>query len=123
MTNPRDKYRGRASVTIRYDAGSGEIVLSEDPIFIRRRGRIDWQCDDGDWTITVEDADTPFDEGREVRGGRGQRAGVRVRNDAHQGQPDGRRYKYTVAVDIGDETVQRDPEVVVGPEDPPDDDD
>lgn len=122
MTNGRGKYKPRVSVSIRCDTESGAISLSEDPIFITRRGRIDWQCDDGDWTVRVDDPDDPFEEGKVVRGRRGQPVGVRVRNDANQGQPDGRRYKYVVEVRAGDGTYERDPEVVVGPDEPPDGD-
>lgn len=119
MAYGNSKYKDKASVTIRLDAASGEITLSEDPIYIKQRGKIDWRCDDGDWSVTVDDPDDPFDEGKVVNGKKGQKKTVKVKKDANQGQPDGRDYKYTVEVTAGGKPVRKDPDVVVGPEDPP----
>ena len=111
------QYKRRAFVTISYDPESG-VAVSEDPVYIMRRGEIEWRCQDRDWTVTVEDDEALFEGGNTVRGERGQRSSGVVRRDAHGGRSAGRRYKYTVAVAVNGTTVEKDPEVIVGPEEP-----
>lgn len=117
------QYQPKASVTITYDPGSGTIRVSDDPIYIMRRGRIDWQCDQGDWTVRVEGSDDLFDRGNTVQGRRGERKGDQVRADANHGQPNGKPYKYTVSVQADGGGTELDPEIVVGPDEPPGDED
>jgi hypothetical protein len=114
MANGNGKYKKEASVTIHYDAGSGDVTVSEDPIYIQDSGTIDWRCDDADWTVTVEDTDDPFDQGKVVNGQAGQKKVVNVKRNASQGQS-GRTYKYTVEVRDGDTPIRLDPEIEVGP--------
>lgn len=110
------EYKKKASVTITYDAGTGDVDVSEDPVRIRPRGEIDWQCDQGDWEVAVDDDDTLFDNGNTVHGKSGEKKGGRVRPDANHGHPHGRHYKYTVSVRVDGNTVEKDPEVIVGPD-------
>lgn len=114
----QNPYQRRASVTITFDAASEVVDVSEDRVYILPGGEIEWQCADGDWTLTVEDSDTLFHGGNTLRGSRGERKTGRVLSDAHRGQRDGRRYKYTVAVEAGQKRGEKDPEVIVGPGEP-----
>lgn len=112
------KYKKKVSVTITYDPDNGTVRVSEDPIYIMRRGEIDWQCDQGDWSVRVEGSTELFERGNSVQGRRGERKGGRVRGDANHGKPNGEPYKYTVSVQAAGGGGELDPEVIVGPEEP-----
>jgi plastocyanin len=74
---------------------------------------VTWTTELGDWTVFFQSAQ-PFGQqavGQGIRGGRGQRNGQAVRNEAAPG-----RYKYDILVQVqGGRNLRADPEVVITP--------
>ena len=76
---------------------------------------VTWTTELGEWTVFFQSAQ-PFGQqavGQGIRGGRGQRNGQAVRNEATPG-----RYKYDILVQVqGGRNLRADPEVVITPGD------
>ncbi len=95
-------------VQITVNTETGEFTYSQDPVNATRGDRIQWSCDQGNWSVHFIDK-TPLAD----KLLRGQRAGPKqlpIRGDAEDGT-----YKYFVAVAIGEDVYTDDPEVIVGP--------
>ncbi len=95
-------------VQISVNTETGEFTYSQDPVNATRGDRIQWSCDQGNWSVHFIDKTPLADQLL-----RGQRAGPKqlpIRGDAEDGT-----YKYFVAVAIGEDVFTDDPEVIVGP--------
>lgn len=96
-------------------ANARTIEVTPDPLEVRAGGSVSWNCDDGDWEISMKKPSGPLQNGGKVAGGKGKRKGDRVRKGAHHGGANG-HYFYEVTVKTDDGPVSVDPEMVVGPE-------
>lgn len=93
-------------VDISVDTESGEISYSLDPVRAQPGDHVEWNCEQGAWSVHFIDK-TPFAQ-KKLRG-RGPKR-LPIRSDAEDGS-----YKYFVAVAVGDDVFTDDPEVIVGP--------
>lgn len=101
------------TVTINYDARSGTLSVSPDPVTVRRGDRVEWQSAAGAWRVVVPSADLPFGPGAHGKGigaQKGKAVGLSVAANAKY-----KTYKYIVALYDGSEVQILDPDVVVGP--------
>jgi plastocyanin len=96
-------------VDITVDAATGTFTYSQDPVNAKRGDHIEWNCDQGSWSVHFIDR-TPSNQNSQ-RGPRGGPRRLPIRQNAEFGS-----YKYFVAVAIGDDVFTDDPEVVIGPD-------
>jgi plastocyanin len=96
------------TVDIRVDPSTGQFSFSLDPVLAKPGDHVEWNSESGDWSIQMVDK-TPFAE-LGARGKRAEKKRLIVKPDAAQG-----RYKYTVAVAVGDDVFIADPEIIIGP--------
>lgn len=122
------KFPRTARATLKLE--DGRIVIenqdgSGEQIRVGNGGVIHWDCPADSairWWAIVMKNETPF-EGDDGWAGsnRGRQGVTRIRKDANGGGT--RSYAYAVVASDGREVFFRDPEVVVGPTDPPDEPD
>ncbi len=112
-------FQAEAPASMQIDTILIEIVADADSVIavpsvveVEPGQVVTWNSELGEWTVFFQSAQ-PFGEGavgQGIRGGRGQRNGQAVRNEAAEG-----RYKYDILVRIqGGGTLRADPEIVVG---------
>ncbi len=95
-------------VVISVNTETGVFSYSINPVQAKRGDRIEWNSEQGNWSVHFET--TPFADKRL----RGKRAGPKhlvVRPDAAF-----RSYKYTVGLAVGDDVYIDDPEIIIGPD-------
>lgn len=97
------------TVTITVDPETGTFSYSQNPVNARRGDFVEWNCEQGAWSVHFIDRTPSNREGQ--RGPRGGPRRLPIRQDAELGS-----YKYFVAVAIGENVFTDDPEVVVGPD-------
>jgi hypothetical protein len=97
------------TVIITVDPETGTFSYSQDPVNARRGDFVEWNCDQGPWSVHFIDRTPSNQDGQ--RGPRGGPRRLPIRQNAEFGS-----YKYFVAVAIGDGVFTDDPEVVVGPD-------
>ncbi len=101
------------SVSIDYDASSGTLSVSPDPVMVHRGDKVEWGSDAGPWTIVVPSNDMPFGasaHGKGIGAQKGKHMGATVAANAKYGT-----YKYIVALYDGSEVRILDPDVIIGP--------
>lgn len=97
------------TVVITVDPATGTFTYSQDPVNAKRGDHIEWNCEQGAWSVHFIDR-TPSNQDSQ-RGPKGGPRRLPIRQSAEFGS-----YKYFVAVAIGDDVFTDDPEVVVGPD-------
>lgn len=116
---PTGKFQDR--VEARIHLNGKRVSVDPDPIYIKRRGTIEWICDAGEWEVVMEGT-SPIQGGSKLGGGKGQSKSDKARNDGNKtggpGDPDSPKgtHKYTARVKGPSGWEEEDPEVVVGPE-------
>lgn len=112
--------KARASITLK----DGEIVVQDldaggEVVRVGNGGAIHWICpEDGpiQWWAIVMKTETPFDgDDGWAASNRGRQGITRIRQDAHGGGKNTRRYEYAIVASDGRQVYFRDPEVEVGP--------
>lgn len=94
-------------VSISVNVATGEFTYSLNPVRAKRGDRIEWNSEQGNWSVRF--ATTPFPE-KSLRGKRGGPKHLVVKPDAAFGS-----YKYTVGLAVGDDVFVDDPEILIGP--------
>lgn len=100
------------TVRVQIQLSGNTAIAVPDSVYVRRGQRIEWMCATGSWTVHFHAADPfgrgPVDHG--ISGAAGQWNGTRALPAAPLG-----KYLYDVSCTRGDEIIEGDPEVVIGP--------
>ena len=100
------------TVQVQIQLRGNNAIAVPDSVYLRRGQRIEWTCASGSWTVHFHSADPfgrgPVDHG--ISGAAGQWNGTRALPAAPL-----KEYLYDVSCTRGDEIIEGDPEVVIGP--------
>jgi len=101
------------TIVIQLVADADSVIAVPNSVTVNRGQVVTWASELGDWTVFFRSGQ-PFGDqavGEGIRGGRGQRNGQAVRNEAETGA-----YKYDILICVqGGQNLRRDPEVVIAP--------